>query len=545
MGERYGEMQVLVPHFFRRFFDNDTIQSDGDTQMTVTRGLSIVAAPGLMISFFAASGHSQPLGWGAVGLHYFFVLYSFVVMGAVTIFEWEMLFPDRLDFLILSPLPLRPRQMLAAKALALMGFLALFLVSCNIFAALILPAGNQVMFFRQMFAHGIAVMSAGMFAALFFVAVGSVMLCVLDASQFRLVSPLVQTLSVMGLVVLTAQLGQYSLLAGPLGAARWVPSFWFLGVYERLMYGDAAPAFAQVMSQYALRGTVAVAGIVLLTYPLAWARARKMTMEGATRRRTESSQWMAALIHKVVQLPGERAVFHFIGQTLRRNNRYQAYLAMYCGTGLALAISFSVMLRVKARGVSLGLSDAGLHAVTPMLVFWIVSGLRVAFAFPVNLQAGWIFRVTGVRVSECAAAARRWVLTCALCIVVCVVIGLCAVHWDRRQVLVQVVCGVALSFLLTDAFFFSQWAVPFNQPRMPGRTSLPLMLTLYIGVFPLLLGRVVSLEFWMEKSLLRVFEIVLLALVLRAVMNVLRRWLGDEVEPAEGYDGEFVLLGLA
>jgi hypothetical protein len=46
--------------------------------------------------------------------------------------------------------------------------------------------------------------------------------------------------------------------------------------------------------------------------------------------------------------------------------------------------------------------------VMPMLVFWIVSGLRVAFAFPVNLQAGWIFRVTGVRVSECAAAARKW-----------------------------------------------------------------------------------------------------------------------------------------
>jgi len=545
MDERNREVKVLVRHFFRRFFDNDTIQADGDTQTTVTRVLSILAAPGLIISFFAVNERSHPQGWGDVGLHYFFVLFSFVAMGGVAIFEWEMLFPDRLDFLVLSPLPLKPRQMLGGKALALIGFLSLFLLSCNLLATLILPAGNTSTFFRQMFAHGVAVMSAGVFAALFFVALGSVMLCVLDASQFRIVSPLVQTLSVMALVLLTVHVGQYLLLAGPLGAARWVPSFWFLGVYERLMYGDAAPAFAQVMMQYAVRGTAAVAAIVLLTYPLAWTRARTMAMEGATRKRTESSRWMAWLVHKVVRLPGERAVFHFIGQTLRRNNRYQAYLAMYCGTGLALAVAFSIAVREKAGSVSVGLSDAGLHAVMPMLVFWTVSGLRVAFAFPVNLQAGWIFRVTGVRVSECAAAARRWVLSCALIVVVGVVIGLWAVGWDRRQLMVQAVCGVAMSFLLVDAFFFSQWAVPFNRPRMPGRTSLPLMLTLYIGVFPLLMVRVVLMEFWMEKNLLRVLWIALAAVALRSTVNALRRWLGDEVEPAEGYDGEFVWLGLA
>jgi hypothetical protein len=288
-----------------------------------------------------------------------------------------------------------------------------------------------------------------------------------------------------------------------------------------------------------------LAAIVLLTYPLAWARAQKVAMEGATRKRRKSSPWLAWLIHKVLRLPGERAVFHFIGQTLRRNNRYQAYLAMYCGSGLALAAAFSIVIREKAGSVSIGLSNAGLHAVMPMLVFWVVSGLRVAFAFPVNLQAGWIFRVTGVHVNECAAAARRWVQSCALSVVACVVIGLCAVHWDRRQVMVQAVCGMAISYLLVDAFFFSQWAVPFNRPRMPGRTSLPLTLTLYIGVFPLLLGRVVKMELWMEKSLLRVLWIALAAVALRGVTNALRRWLGDEVEPAEGYDGEFVLLGLA
>ena len=72
--------------------------------------------------------------------HYFFVLFSFVVMGAVSIFEWEMLFPDRLDFLVLTPLSLKPLQMLAAKAIALIGFLGLFLFACNFFGIWMLPA---------------------------------------------------------------------------------------------------------------------------------------------------------------------------------------------------------------------------------------------------------------------------------------------------------------------------------------------------------------------------------------------------------------------
>jgi hypothetical protein len=122
MGEGYRITRILVDHFFRRFFDNDTLQVDGDTQTTVVRALAIVAAPGLMIAFFLqilypAKPFQRP-PWLVIEDHYFFVLFSFVVMGAVSIFEWEMLFPDRIDFLVLSPLSLKPVQMLAAKAAA-------------------------------------------------------------------------------------------------------------------------------------------------------------------------------------------------------------------------------------------------------------------------------------------------------------------------------------------------------------------------------------------------------------------------------------------
>jgi hypothetical protein len=551
-----------VDHFFRRFFDNDTVQPDGDTQTTVARAMSFVAVPGLMVAFWLINAYPylppRPL-WATIADHYFFVMFSFVAMGGAAIFEWEMLFPDRLDFLVLSPLPIKPMQMLGAKAAALVGFLGLFLVGSNIFGTLLLPLvskGTTLLprvtlgqILRQVVAHGVAVGMAGVFAALFFLALGGVLLCVLGAARFRVVSPIVQMVSVTGLVLLLLffpwfGMSMHGWLTEPLGGVRWIPPLWFLGVYEQLLRGDAAPAFAPEMARYAVRGISAAAVVVLLTYPLAWARMRKLAVEGGPRSRREPSRRLASLVHRVVRRPGERAVFHFIGQTIRRNNRYQVYLAVYCGTGLAIALAIAVTLRVSGGRVRAELSNDGLHAVIPLLLFWVVAGLRTAFAFPISLQAGWIFRITGVSLAECAAAARRWALLHALAVGGGIMAALIWTGWDAGRLLVQAVWGLGLCVLLTDGFFFSQKSVPFNQPRMPGRVSFPLMLTLYLGVFPLFLYEAIEAEMRIEKHLTRLLAVALAAVAIHAAAVVGRRGTEEVEEEMQGYEGEFQLLGL-
>ena len=550
MRERHHVSGILVDHFFRRFFDNDTVQVDGDTLTTVVRAISIVAVPGLMIAFFLQNQYpGRPL-WGRIEDQYFFVLFSFAVMGAVSIFEWEMLFPDRLDFLILSPLSLKPMQMLAAKAAALIGFLGLFLIASNIFGTLMLAAVSKANFFRQIYAHGTAVLLAGMFAALFFLALGGVLLCVLGAARFRVVSPVMQMLSVTALALLVLHYALYgdsmqALLMEPLGMARWLPPLWFIGLYQQLLHGNAAPAFAREMTQYALRGTAIAGGMVLLTYPLAWTRMRRMAMEGGSHGRRQPSRWLAGLLHGVVRRPGERAVFHFIGQTIRRNNRYQVYLAMYCGTGLALAVACAVTFHVNGGRIQPALSDKGLHAMMPLLLFWVIAGLRTAFAFPLNLAAGWIFRITGVNTRECSAAARRWVLWCAAAVMYCILGVLAMAGWDARHLLVQAVCGLCLCVFLIDGFFSLQQSVPFNRPRMPGRTSLPLMLTLYVGVFPPFIFLVIYMESRMEKNLMKLLVLVFVIAAIHAALGGLRRSSEEIEEEMEGYEGEFQLLGLS
>ena len=552
MPERTFTTLILVKHFFRRFFDNDTLQVEGDTLITVVRAACAVAVPGLMYAFFLQLAYPpkpsrQP--WGRVEDEYFFVLFSFVVMGLVSIFEWEMLFPDRIDFLILTPLPLRHWQMLFAKASALVGFFIIFLFSSNIFGAFILPMVTPGLPFHQMYAHLVAGLCAGTCAALFFLAIGGGLLCLLGAARFRIVSPVIQMLSVTMLILSLLHYFRYvemlpSLLTSPQGWVLWMPPFWFLGLYEQLLHGAQAPVFAHVFALRGLQATAIAGSIVLLTYPVAWIRMRRLAMEGGTHRRSPASAVFAGLLHRVIRRPAERAVFHFIGQTMARNNRYQVYLAMYCGSGLALAIACAVTITESKGSLLPSLSSAGVHALIPLLLFWVVAGLRTAFAFPLNLPASWVFRVAAVRLSQCAAAVRAWALCCALSLAALLLLATSFTHRNMQQMLVQAGCGLCLCWLLTDLFFFLYEGVPFTQPRMPGKANLPLMLTLYIGVFPLFVYGVVFMEMKIEQQLVKLFFLAAATTFLHAGLIALRRELGETAEAVDGYEGEFQVLNL-
>ena len=587
-GRSPGTLRILTHLFFRRFFDNDTIQPDGDTVTTVARAVAFTAVPGLVVAFFLQNlyygGRRAP--WGAVEDQYLFVLFSFLTLGAVALFEWDMLFPDRLDFLVLSPLPIRPRSLFLGKICALAAFLGIFLLSANFFGALLLPAITHGQFFRQLYAHVLAAAAAGIFAALFFLALGGILLCVFGGNLFRTVSPFVQLLSVTALALFlvhyvksgdtlhltlagtctypaapilpsllpdppSIQGGRYiahyklmepavSCSSPDLGYLAWLPPVWFLGLYQHLLYGVRAPAFAAPMAVRALKALALNAFLTLTTYPLAWARMRRLALEGVSRPRRRSPAWLNAILHRILRRPGERAVFHFITQTLARNNRYQVYLAVYSGTGLAFAMAFAITVQPR-----FGLSQTGLHAVLPLLLFWVIAGLRSAFAFPLSLAAGWIFRITGVSTRDCATAGRRWSLACAFTVLAVVLALLTAAHWSPRQLLVQAVTGAALTINLADAFFLLQESVPFNQPRRPGRTNLPLILTLYIGVFPPLLFGVIALEHRLEQNLTRLLVLILAATAVHFLLR-LRDRLPEEIqEEYEGYEDEFQILGLS
>jgi hypothetical protein len=59
MAERHSVTRLLTQHFFRRFFDSDTVQIEGETLTTVVRAIAIVAAPGLITAFFLQNSYPR------------------------------------------------------------------------------------------------------------------------------------------------------------------------------------------------------------------------------------------------------------------------------------------------------------------------------------------------------------------------------------------------------------------------------------------------------------------------------------------------------
>ena len=563
-------LRVLTAHFFRRFFDSDTVRVEGETLTTVVRALAVAAAPGLITAFFLENHYPRRPAWGAIEDQYFFVLYSFAVMGVVAIFQWEMLFPDRLDFLVLSPLPVKLWQLLTSKVIALIGFFGLFLLACNVLGALVLPAvtsgdfafpdrfvAGELMlpavtigdFFRQVYAQVIAVALSGTFAAASFLALSGMLLCVLNTALFRRISPIVQMFSVATLILLFLFYGKLGdalplVLSTPIGWARWFPPLWFLGVYEELLHGAGGPPFAHQMAQYGFRATGVALVVAMLTYPLAWLRMHRLAVEGISSGVSRQAWWLRGLIRLGGGRTGEVAILAFIWQTLTRSNKYQVYLAMYGGVGLSLATACAVGFSTDGSRFLPIVSEQGLHAALPLLLFWMISGLRIAFALPLNLSAGWIFRITGVNIRECADAARRWVFLCACAILLLVTLALALEGWRFTQLLVQAVVGLSLCSLLTDAFFLGDPSVPFNKARMPGKTNLPLLLTVYLAFFPLFVFGVIALEIHMEKHVGRLLIVSSIALGFNRLARKIEDRPEEIEEEMEGYEGEFQLLGL-
>jgi hypothetical protein len=549
--------RTLRQHFFRRFFDNDTLSSEGETQSAVVRALCVVAVPALMVAFWLLPAYPNRPVWAVAADRYFFVLYSFVAMGIVTTFEWEMLFPDRSDFLILLPLPLKARELFYAKARALLTFLALFLGAANVFALVLYSAvstGSHANYFHTFVAHCAAVTLSGIFAAFSMLAIEGLCICLLPNALQRWISPIVQSLSItifLLLFLLFPLFGSHmqTLLEGRADFARFIPPLWLLGLYEHLAAGSKAPAGAPLLATIGLYATACALIIASITYPMAWSRQKKRALEGTSATRVYGNESFYAFLHKtLLRRPQERAVFHFISHTLRRNSRYQVYLAIYSGIGIALALAGMVTLQLSSTHVlRLALSSLGLHAVLPLLLFWLVVGLRVPFGFPIDMAARWVFPMNLLKADAHVRATRTWVLLCCGSLTLCVVCVLLALGWSGSQLALQAIWASALSVLLTDVFFFQSQRIPFTLPRLPGRATLPITLVLYAAAFPVFVLLTVHLELLSETRL----SILLRAILTIAAVHFALKFLNRSSQEAalagfslEECEDEFQTLGL-
>jgi hypothetical protein len=535
------QFRVLVRHFLERFFKNDLASSDGEAQARLIQVACALGLPGLIMALYLYPAYHLPRGtrayWGQVGDHYFYVMYSLVAMGIVTIFEWDFFFPDLLDVFVLTTLPVTNRHLFLARVAAIFVFICGFLFDSNFLAPMVLPAATEPPNLpRLLIAHVSAVAASGIFAATLFLALQGLLLGFLGEHLFRRISLWLQGIAV---AVLLTLLFLYPVLFGSLDAllhARsafvlYLPPLWFLGMYQRLLEGPAVLPIFATLAQIGCAAVFLSIALSVFSYPFAYWRRTRSLIEGATARpgRNLANSPIHRFLHAILlRSPMHRAIGHFISQTLPRVLRYRTYLVMYSGLGVALILASVVRVNIAHRQIHVALSSGGLRATIPIVAFWTISGLRAVLLSPADQRGTWIFRVIhGKPGVEPLTAARLWVLRLAAMLFLAtaaMVIALAPPEFHGwRFAACQGLVATGLCLILTDALFLNVKTLPFTGKQPASPQNLALVLIRSYGFFPPLVLSTVAVEPWMEAG---VAHLALMALAIASghfCMNAISR----------------------
>lgn len=530
-----SQFSHLFRHFLERFFNHETASPDGDAKARLVLIAFTTGLPGFVVALYLWPDYHSvipymrnhhvvwvpgpPPYWAQVNQHFFFALYSFVVMGIVTVFEWDMFFPDLLDLWVLKTLPIAEVHTFLARVAAIAILIAGFLFDANILATLVLPSAiDPPSLSRFLAAHVLAVFGSGLFAATFILAGQGVLLSVLGERLFRKISLILQSLSITVLLMLILLFPVLSgvvpfVLQSGTTYAFFFPPFWFLGIYQRLFEGPSAlPIYGQ-LAQTGCMALILVAGLAILAYPFAYLRRVRQLVEGPGARSTSTRLGLPLiqLIHgTLVRPPVRRAVFHFISQTLLRIQRYRIYLVLYGGVGISIVAASILRLSVVHQQVRMAISSDGIRAAVGIVAFWLISSLRIAFVSSGNEQGSWVFRIIHGRpphfnvAMEQLRAAKVWVFLLGL-IVTC---GACFAFrtFAPPDLLTlpatasQLLVAVGMCLLLTDITFLNVKIVAFTGERAREQSNLATSVLKYFAFVPAVAWVPLISESWIEIS---------------------------------------------
>lgn len=260
----------LFQFFFRSFFISDVLAEGSDPRTLGITAAAFFAAPGIAICLYMTIFGSRLNTDPAVA---FFLAVSMTLAPLLALVLWDELLPTRLDYLILRPLPLAWPRIAAAKLLAWIVLLGLFLLVVNLFSCIMLPvvnspdqvAGSALL--RRIVAQGLGVGSGAAWAFLWVLALRGALTFAGESRRLTLGLRLVLTAALLAAIVVSPELIEPSiyrhLAAHP---PPWVlPLFWFLGIIHALT-GRAAASWTPLAFAAGRQLAYAAAAATLLTF---------------------------------------------------------------------------------------------------------------------------------------------------------------------------------------------------------------------------------------------------------------------------------------
>jgi hypothetical protein len=261
------EFLVLYRQFLLRVVDLEALSIEADIPRFLGQfaGILILISAFQTLGFLYASGrpHLSRSGLLNLAMHseQSLIAGTMLIAGLVAVATWDNIFPDRRDAMVLGPLPVRPRTILAAKLAAAGSLLGIGVLALNLGMGVALPlvTGAGWRFPRVFIAYWFTVVSAAAFVYGAVLAVQGVMAVLLSRRWFLRLSAILQLAAFA--LFLSAWLFQPSFGSAEEMAwaqrhgvlARW-PAFWFFG-----LFGQMSGVFPFMPGALALRAWLALA----------------------------------------------------------------------------------------------------------------------------------------------------------------------------------------------------------------------------------------------------------------------------------------------
>ncbi|MDP2321103.1 MAG: hypothetical protein Q8O42_17395 [Acidobacteriota bacterium] len=414
----------------------------------------------------------------------FFITWAMVTAMLLVSMMWDALFPDRTDQQILGVLPVRARTVAAARFTAAVISIVAFVAATTVLGAgLYTATGGQFPGVGSrpgiLVGHLTSAVTAGLFTTFSLLLMRGMLVFVTGGVAAAKASIALQAITVILLVetfmflpgILPGIVSR--LLTDPAGSAGWWPPAWFLGIYV----GFAGPASADAvaaLSSKALAGTAAAGVLAVISYLAPSQRNARREIEALPggRRSSCGSALIVSALNAWSPAPATRATFAFILQSLFRNKQHMQSLAMYAGAGAAVAGIRLIAREATGLGVAFDRPVDFIVAIPLAMTFFLVLGLRSAFAVPTDPQATWVFRLVSARsLLPCIRGTRAAMVVIAVVPPALAILCFGLWEWNAVDAAAIAIMQAASGIVLVEISLVGWRSIPFTRQYVGSTTA--------------------------------------------------------------------------
>jgi hypothetical protein len=511
---RFVQFFILTRHFFNRFFQNDVVDFEDQMKEKGIGGLAFLAILGVQVANAILFKYPFLEEEGPSWVDKCFFLWVFMLLlGFLTVVEWDVIFPDRRDYLNITPLPVPVRTFFLAKSASFFLLIGLYSLAVHAPASFIFGyfltrfhTSSPLGILRYMAAHIVAGSAANAFLFFLCVFIQGLLMSLLSYGLYKKISLLIRfalltAIAFLLIVSLTESVAIPQTFADLAGmkeardpALFLFPPLWFTGLYEYLL-GSRDPFFA-TMGRLAILSVLTSVLAFFATAAVSYNRHLKRSLE-VKRGRVDLGR-LKGFFSRVFDLvllrnPTERATFHFFGQTLARSTVHKMRLFNYLSVASALALIMLSTTQLLRSHISV--SNRTVLAIPLVLGFFLLLGIRSLANVPATLEANWVFQLTErTPRRHYYAGLRKAVFFEALLPLFTLVYVFHFFLWGSKPALLHSLYGLAAAVVLLEVLFLRFPKIPFTCTYVPGKAKVHVYWLPYVIGFYLYVSLLSSLE---------------------------------------------------